>query len=287
MSMLVELIGAPVVKLLDKVATLRISWIPLGVLILGAVAYFAFIGAFSLLEKAFPRREDEAEMSKVNIKQICQVLNCALIAIFVTEFPGESFMLSSLGEGMSISNFAEWNGIPKFFFWCAFINIASMLVTHVFLAKRVGIILSVFLTWVSGVALGHALIPLIVWLHDDVSMLFAIVLPLLEGLIMGAMYIGSVFGIIPIDIADVLARNVEKNRPTYSGPSAAELWNEVETSRRRHTKSDHSSAEPRRRRVEVTRRDGFFVENLKVSSNGERYYDDRDGEWHKVDDIDN
>ncbi len=58
------------------------------------MAYFSFMGAFLLLEKAFPRREDESAMAKVEIKQIRQALNCALIAAFVTEFPGESFMLS-------------------------------------------------------------------------------------------------------------------------------------------------------------------------------------------------
>jgi len=288
MGMLLEMIGTPIMTLLDQIAAFRISWVPAGVLILGAVVYFSFMGSFLLLEKAFPRREDESEMDKVNIKEICLALNCALIAVFVTEFPGESFMLSSIASDISIHNFAQWPGMSKFFFWCAIINAGSIVFTQVILSKHWGLIFSLLLTCICGAALGHALIPLIVWLHDDVSMLFAIVLPIVEGLLIGAMYIGSVFGIIPIDIADALARNAEKNRPDYRGPSAAELWKEADDSLRRHLDQERRSAEPRRRpRVEVTRRDGFFVENLKVSSDGERYYDDRDGEWHKVDDIDN
>ncbi len=34
--------------------------------------------------------------------------------------------------------------------------------------------------------------------------------------------------------------------------------------------------------VEVWRENGYMKEQLKVSSDGERYYDPEDGEWHKI-----
>lgn len=35
-------------------------------------------------------------------------------------------------------------------------------------------------------------------------------------------------------------------------------------------------------KVEVWRENGYMRENLKVSSDGERYYDPEDGEWHNI-----
>lgn len=36
------------------------------------------------------------------------------------------------------------------------------------------------------------------------------------------------------------------------------------------------------KKVEVWRENGYMRENLKVSSDGERYYDPDDGEWHNI-----
>lgn len=36
------------------------------------------------------------------------------------------------------------------------------------------------------------------------------------------------------------------------------------------------------KKVEVWRENGMMTENLKVSSDGERYYDPDDGEWHRI-----
>lgn len=40
--------------------------------------------------------------------------------------------------------------------------------------------------------------------------------------------------------------------------------------------------EEEKKTVEVWRRDGYFAENLRVSRDGERYYDPDDGEWHRI-----
>ena len=36
------------------------------------------------------------------------------------------------------------------------------------------------------------------------------------------------------------------------------------------------------KKVEVWRENGYMKEHLKVSSDGERYYDPEDGEWHRI-----
>ena len=291
MGMLIELIGTPIVKCMDILAAFRVSWVPIGILILIALSFFALIGSYDLLETAIPRDEDDKERDKVFIKSIFLALNFALISVYVTEYPGESFMLSVIASDMNVGNFPQWHVMSKFFFWCGVINAASIIITQIIMSKRWLVIFSLLLTFICGTAFGYALIPLSLWLCYDVSMLFGVLMPLAEALLIGAMYIGSVFGIIPIDIADVLARNAEKNRRraprrTQTTAYTRDVWDEAVDDLCRAVEEASRENEVRRPHVEVTRRNGFFIENLKVSSDGERYYDDRDGEWHRIDDID-
>lgn len=44
---------------------------------------------------------------------------------------------------------------------------------------------------------------------------------------------------------------------------------------------EEATSQPEKK-VEVWRENGMMRENLKVSSDGERYYDPDDGEWHKI-----
>ena len=65
--------------------------------------------------------------------------------------------------------------------------------------------------------------------------------------------------------------------------------NSADEARRRQQRARMESfSTPRReeprveRRVEVTRQNGMMTEHLKVSSDGKRFYDPEDGEWHPI-----
>lgn len=289
MGMLIKFFGTPVMRFLDALVSFRISWVPVGILLLYAMIVFAVMGISWICEISFSGKDDDSAMDKTIVKEICLALSCALTAVMVTEVPGESFMLSSIASDMDIGNFSQWHGMSKFFLWCGVINAVSIIITQVIISRRIGVIFTLLLTCFCGAAFGHTLIPLILWLCD-VFGLFAIVLPLAEALLIGAMYLGSVFGIIPIDIADTIARSAEKQRrrnPNRHSDSEVkwDIWDEAAASAYRAAEEASRENEYRKPRVEVTRQNGYFTEYLKVSSDGERYYDDRDGEWHRVDQI--
>lgn len=60
-----------------------------------------------------------------------------------------------------------------------------------------------------------------------------------------------------------------------------EVWEEEKRKQEREIEANNKP------KVEVTRRNGYFIENLKVNSDGTMYWDPDDGEWKKISDLEN
>lgn len=294
MGHLIKWIGSPVADLLDRIVAFKISWVPVGMLAVLAAAVLSIFGFLFVVERI--PDDDESKKDNVIFRMICFALNCALMALLFSEYvpvsTDGSMMLCSLSEGLSSRNFSEWGFVNKLFFWCAVINAGSAIISEVILCKNRILLPTLLFMWLCGVTLGHSLIPLSAAL-SDITVLFMIVLPVVHGLLIGLMYlsapVGVIFCVIKLGDADMIAGSVMRNLPKNNDKTetAEDLFDEAVRELRRAQMEEERRQEEEHRasKVDVYRHNGLFLEHYKVSSDGKRYYDEEDGEWHRVDDL--
>lgn len=234
MGAIIEAVATPISRALDALVVLKISWVPVGMLAFLAIAIFAVCGFSAILERASITNKAFSDPDTVIFRMICLFLNCALAALFCTEYcpPNNDFapILSGVSGGMSAANFSQWGVMYKLFFWCAIINAGTTLIGQIILGKHTYLFLPFLLSCIGGTALGYSLMPLSVSLCEF-TVLFLIVLPIIEALIIGILYLASVVGLIfcfiSLGSANTIARNAANNLPkyTYSDPASDKLWN--------------------------------------------------------------
>jgi len=227
MGKAIEWLITPIAGLMDGIVMIESGKIPVGLLILLAAAFICFKAGSSLLERASLKKNDTSDPDTLIFRMICLMLNCALLGLFCTKYqpPHADYapMLSGLAGDMSAASFSQWHIISKLFFWCAVVNSASTLISQVIRNRRSDYLMPLVFAVLGGMALGHALMPLSVALIR-LTLLFQIVLPLVEGLLIGLMYLASVIGLIfsfiSLRSADQMAAHASANLSRGTKPAS-------------------------------------------------------------------